>query len=587
MNFIYKQTNTIIKAFETTIKTINLIYKYEKKHLILIFLTSILSGITSIISINIFGKLIDIVSCKNLSKICWFILIQTIFALIVAMLANLKKHLNNKLQLKLTYRISIDILQRCTKLTLKDFEDTKTKDNLQYIQSQLGIKPLQTINATLSIISSLSTIMFAICFIAAQKPIILIVMIIPLFTSFLFYIHLSTKENKVEQECSSYSRKAWYLENLLTSDNTFKEVKFFSVSDYLLNKYKSIEQQTIEQNMKISKLELTLSTTTSIIKQISFAAILFIIFVPVVVSDVTVGSAVNVFNTMSTLYIQSENISINFYQIHQSKLYMDKLFSFLKTDKNSLQPKSTINSIENIQVNQLSFKYPTTENMVLQDITFSIKKGETIAIIGTNGSGKSTLIKLLLGFYKAPTNTIYINGIPLDKIDIESVHRRTSILFQDFTKYEITLRENVGFGNIQDLLNSEKIRVALKESNLNLDFKNDIDQQLGFLFHGGIQLSGGQWKKIAIARSFFRDADLYILDEPSASLDALSDFKVMKSFLKCTQDKIGIFITHKITNAQLADKIILMENGKISAFGTHQDLLQKSSNYRELYKSEN
>lgn len=199
-------------------------------------------------------------------------------------------------------------------------------------------------------------------------------MIIPLFTSFLFYIHLSTKENKVEQECSSYSRKAWYLENLLTSDNTFKEVKFFSISDYLLNKYKSIEQQTIEQNMKISKLELTLSTTTSIIKQISFAAILFIIFVPVVVSGVTVGSAVNVFNTMSTLYIQSENISINFYQIHQSKLYMDKLFSFLKTDKNSLQPKSTINSIENIQVNQLSFKYPTTENMVLQDITFSIKR---------------------------------------------------------------------------------------------------------------------------------------------------------------------------------------------------------------------
>lgn len=213
-----------------------------------------------------------------------------------------------------------------------------------------------------------------------------------------------------------------------------------------------------------------------------------------------------------------------------------------------------------------------------------INKGETIALFGKNGSGKSTLIKLLMGYYLVDKNMIKINGIPLNEIKIESLHKLTGILFQDYCKYELTLKDNVGFGNINEIENESNIVEALEKAGV--DFLSDLNQQLGKWFADGTQLSGGQWQRVAIARCFFKRAQLYILDEPNAALDKMGEKKIMNTFFELTKDNIGIFISHKIAHAMLADKIIYLENGEIIAEGTHSELLERCPSYREIYELE-
>ena len=229
-------------------------------------------------------------------------------------------------------------------------------------------------------------------------------------------------------------------------------------------------------------------------------------------------------------------------------------------------------------------KYPNSPNVVLNNINLNIKKGERVAIVGANGSGKSTLVKLISKLYEVKENSILYNGISLNNYNEAQLKNCIAVLFQDFTKYEMTVRENVGFGNIESIDNDENMKKALDKASAT--FISNLDEQLGLWFQDGRQLSGGQWQKIAIARTFFRDASLYILDEPSSALDPIAEKEVIDMFLKMTEDKIGIFISHRLSTAMLADRIIVMNEGEIVGNGTHQELIKNNFVYKKMYELE-
>ena len=312
---------------------------------------------------------------------------------------------------------------------------------------------------------------------------------------------------------------------------------------------------------------------------------LIIIVLSMCSNVLTVALAISLIRTLSIFYSSCRGFGDSIYGIYQNSLYMKKLFNFLelKEDQDLKDNKLKLPSINTLEVKNLKFSYDG-KNLVLDNINFKIKKGERVALFGVNGSGKSTLIKLILSYYNVENNMILFNDKCINTLDKKSLYKRISVLFQDFIKYELSLRENIGFGNIDNIENNVKLNNT--KNTVGINFIKNLDQQLGLWFDEGTQLSGGQWQKIAIARALFNDADIYILDEPSSALDKINENKLINYFIDFTKDKIGLFISHKISNAMKADKIIFIDHGKIVNIGSHEFLLKNCSLYKKIYNLE-
>jgi len=276
--------------------------------------------------------------------------------------------------------------------------------------------------------------------------------------------------------------------------------------------------------------------------------------------------------------------------LYDTLLYMEKFFNFLslKPIVNSGTKEMNLNDSDyEITFHNVSFKYPKTDRYSLSNINLNIKRGEKIALVGENGAGKTTLIKLLTRFYDPTEGTIHINGVNISSYDINLLRDNISVVFQDFSKFNLTLRENIAIGDLTKIDREAEIWKAIKNSNLNqvLDkLPNKLEQMLGKIFNGGTELSGGEWQKVALARAFLRDSPIVILDEPTASLDPRSEHEVFQSFIKLSKDKTVFLITHRLSSVKMADKIVVLKDGKIVEVGSHSELIKKQGYYFELYK---
>lgn len=262
---------------------------------------------------------------------------------------------------------------------------------------------------------------------------------------------------------------------------------------------------------------------------------------------------------------------------------MEKFFKFIALPSDSKSATVAVpSSIEKIDFVDVSFKYPTSENYALKNISFSVNKGEKIAIVGENGAGKTTLIKLLTRFYNIEEGELLINNISISNFDPEKFRENVSAIFQDFSKFDLTLRENVGISNIQEINADDQILKALEDSGFESSL-SDLNTILGKKFDHSHDLSGGQWQKVALARAFFSHSPILILDEPTAALDARTEYELFEKFLKLTEGKTVFFITHRLSSVRQADKILLLRNGRIEGFDKHDALMKTNKYYEELY----
>lgn len=363
-------------------------------------------------------------------------------------------------------------------------------------------------------------------------------------------------------------RKTWYLTYLLTHDFSFKEISLLDLKDYFLKKYWSISALFIRQNTSILKRKTLFNILYELSIQIVSAIIIGVAIMSAYVGEILVGNVMSYIRSVGLVQTNSQAIMSNIYTVYSSTLYMDMLFQFLnycvKEDSSEkIVMKEPINKID---IKELSFSY-NGKTKVLDKINLTLVQGEKVALVGPNGSGKSTFLKILAGLYNIEEGEILINGRSLKDLDIRSYRSKMSVLFQDFVKYELSLRENIGFGDIQNLNNDEKmVQMLHKLQTKFLQTDNgsyNLDLQLGNWFEDGCQLSQGQWQKIALGRVYFRDASFYILDEPNAALDTVSEREVFEKFFELSKDKIGVFISHRLNAAKMADKIIVMDKGKI------------------------
>jgi ATP-binding cassette, subfamily B, bacterial NisT/SpaT len=497
----------------------------------------------------------------------------------------LKKIFNSAL----SNSVNLLIMKKCANLTLQAYEDALIQDMLKRARGEAGYRPFEVFMQIISIITGVVTLFSSAAILISWKWWISLILISIPFFSFISFLKIGQKEFQLYYDRAPKQREAWYHSYLLTRDNSFKEVKLYQLSNYILGNYSNILRGFFKEDKNIAKRRSLTSLGFDMLNQVAIGVTIFLVIYSTFKGELLIGSLVGMIQAINLTQNTSQSLVQSILTLCQNNLYLTQLFDFLSLKENGKTGigNTFLAKVNSIELKNVTFKYPSMPTNAIENVSFSIGEGETLAIIGKNGSGKSTLVKLITQLYNEFEGEIRVNNIPIQDINREDFSKRIGVVFQDFVQYEMTVRNNIGFGDINNLSNNGKIIEAANKAGINRimhKFPKGIDSQLGRLFNEGVQLSGGQWQRIAIARAFMRDADMYILDEPSAFLDPQAEHEVLEQFKKLIQNKIGIFISHRISSAKLADKIIVMDKGKICEYGDHYTLIEKGGLYAKLYE---
>jgi ABC-type multidrug transport system fused ATPase/permease subunit len=381
----------------------------------------------------------------------------------------------------------------------------------------------------------------------------------------------------------------WYLRNLYINFQTLAEIKIYNLNNYFLKKMKEVQDSLIYDYEKpIRKYTIWSILSSSIIPIIIYISLKDFVSL-IFLKKYTLGDYTFFLNTLFTFSGQISNILLNIGSLYENDLFVDDYFKLIDLKNKIKEPKQPIvlknNTFEKIEFKNVSFVYPGGKEPALKNINLTIKKGENIAFVGHNGAGKTTLIKLLLRFYDPTTGEILIDGVNLRQLDLNFWYEQIGILFQDFAKYYLSLKENVFLGSIKKIDN-KLVLDALKKAKAEELLKQEkgLDQILGRWFEGGREISVGQWQKVAIARALYRDAPILILDEPTSNLDPQAEEEIFENLVNVYQKKTLIFISHRFSTVRKADKIYVLDKGKIIESGTHEVLLKNNKLYKKFFE---
>lgn len=585
-------TKQFFKTLFTLPNTLKLIFKLEKQYALYLIILNILTAFIPLASLFIYQDLINSVlgASQHLISI---IVIYFITLVVTTILNQIESYVSGKFEMRLSYNINMKLMQTTSSLELSDYEQSDMYNIIEKVTQESTYKPFQLFNAILGVLSSFISLLTSLIFIGTWSIGVSFLLFIVPILSLILFLRVGQLEFLIQWRRANEERKTWYIIHLLTHDFSFKEIKLNNISGYFLEKYGKLKQQFIKQDLSISRKKVYFNILLDFILNIVNIGAIFAMIMSARAGKLLVGNLVSLIQATSKINTYSQAMIQNIYIIYNTSLFMEQLFDFLKRDEvqdeESIDLNNQYEEIETINTANLSYIYPNTDNFALKDVNVTFNKGELTAIVGKNGSGKSTLVKLISGLYKPTQGEIYYNDQSNDSLPIDFYQENISVLFQDFVKYELTVRENIGLSNLSYLRNDDRIIQIL--DNLGLDFlkikgEYELDMQLGNWFQEGRQLSGGQWQKIALARTFFKKASLYILDEPSSALDPVTEKEIFDYFVKLSRENISIFVSHSLDAARKADKIIVMKDGMIENVGKHENLLKRSSYYQELYYSE-
>lgn len=518
------------------------------------------------------------------------ILKRLIIFLILGILYIISSNLYNFLILRYKEYLYLELnkkfLDNSLKFNLKDFENPEVYNIIQRAEQEIGIRPYNIIISLLSIISQSVNLISAFLILTKWHLTLIIGFILLASFASKYFISISKNEYDILMNRTNYERKSWYISHLLIKDEYIKEVRLFGLSKYLIQQFIELRSRFFKENVDVLKRQYIFS---EIYQLMNYVISFFIIFLAIYESTqgiILVGTAMTYINTSSKIENAIQNIVSNIFGIYKDSLYIDNIKKYFNYESNKFYGNKTLKNITTIEFVNVSFKYPNREVYAIRNTSFKIKKGEILAIVGENGSGKTTIIKLLNGLYDEYEGNILINGIEIREIDKKSLRNCLATLFQDYNKYQFTIKENIGFGSIDNLDDIEKIKYSAKKGGADQFINclpNNYTQQVGYWFEGGTQLSGGQWQKLGLSRLFMKNADCLILDEPTASLDPFSELEIFKQLYQNSNEKINIIITHRFINTVFANKIIVLKNGEIIEKGKHDELLKQDGFYKDMF----
>jgi ATP-binding cassette subfamily B protein len=385
-------------------------------------------------------------------------------------------------------------------------------------------------------------------------------------------------------------RELDYLRYIGASDFSAKELKVFGLSDFLASRFKLLSDNYYNENKKLTQNRAFWGSVFSLIGSASYYVAYVLIIIETITKVISLGDLTFLAGSFERLRSMLQQIMGRFSSIAQSALYLKDLFEFLELEplipvtETQRQVPNPIK--EGFVFENVGFKYQNQERYAIKNLSFTLHQGEKLALVGENGAGKTTLVKLLARLYDPTEGRILLDGHDLREYNPTQLRNLIGVIFQDFVKFELSASENIAVGNIAERENKELITEAATKS-----LANDVveklpakyEQMLGRKFNGGVSLSGGEWQKVALGRAYMRDAQLYILDEPTAALDARAEHEVFERFAELIEGKTAVLISHRFSTVRMADRILVLQDGRVLEIGSHTELLEKDGKYAELF----
>ncbi len=483
------------------------------------------------------------------------------------------------------------VLDRVSSLDLRYFEDSSFHDSLQKVRENYNWRPVQLVYNLFFLLQSLTQVLIAL-FMVLRLNIFLAVLIMAVSVPDLInQILFSRFSWNVWSQNTPYRKRFLYLASLLQNRDGIKELKIFQTRPRFLREILETQLKFFRENKQIAIRQFRVNTAFNILDTFVIAGIAIYVILEAVRKRLTIGDITFYQSVLSNFNSGIGGLFRNLEAVFDHSLYVKSVFDVLDIESGIKQQPGAIrvdfNKTPRIEFKNVTFAYPGTKQRVLKNFSLTINPGEKVAFVGENGAGKTTIVKLLARFYDVDSGEILIDGINIKELNLESWYRALGVLFQDFIKYEYPVKDNIFFGRVWEKENLEKIIEASKAAGSDQmvrRFEHEYDQMLGRTFEGGLELSGGQWQKIALARAFFRNAPVLILDEPTASIDAKAESEIFNRVEKLSRNKTVLIISHRFSTVRNADKIYVIENGSIIESGSHRSLMELNGQYATLFK---
>jgi ATP-binding cassette subfamily B protein len=484
---------------------------------------------------------------------------------------------------------SMRIMRHAATLDLDQFEDSVFYDKLERARQQTVGRTV-LLSQVMSQVQDFISMAFLITGLIAFNPWLILLLLIAIIPAFLGESYFNSQNYALTRSQTPERRELDYVRFLGASDETAKEVKIFGLADFVINRFKTLSDKFYSDNSKLAVRRSAWGTFFSILGSIGYYAAYGFIIYQTINGKTSVGSLTFMAGSFRQLSTLMETMLTRFTTVSQGAIYLNDFLEFFE-----IKPKITVatnplpfpNPIkQGFTFENVGFQYHNSETWANRHLSFILRPGEKLALVGENGAGKTTLVKLLARLYDPTEGRILLDGIDLKAYAIDDLRLNLGIIFQDYLRYQMTLSQNIAVGNIREINNKALIRKAAQESladSLAEKLPNRYEQWLGRRFNNGVELSGGEWQKVALARAYMKDAQVLILDEPTAALDARAEYEVFQRFAELTKGKSAVLISHRFSTARLADRILVLEKGTVLEIGTHQELLDKGGRYAELF----
>ncbi|MEQ1716349.1 MAG: ABC transporter ATP-binding protein [Hyphomicrobium sp.] len=485
---------------------------------------------------------------------------------------------------------SVRLMEHAAKLDLEDFEDAEFQDQLERARRQTSGR-MTLMGQLLSQGQDLVTVASFAAGLLIYAPWLIVLLLLALVPAFLGEAHFNAQSYALSFIRTPERRELDYLRQTAASVETAKEVKIFGLNGFLIDRYRQLAADMYASNRKLAVRRAGWGGLFTAIGTVGYYLAYTYIVWRTLTGGFTVGDLTFLAGSFRRLRTLLENLLSGFSTVASQALYLNDLFSFFDVQPEIHSPEDPLPFPRPIRdgfvFENVGFRYPGADRWAVRNLSFRLKSGEVLSLVGENGAGKTTLVKLLARLYDPDEGRILLDGIDLKDYDLDALRGNMGVIFQDFVRYNLSAGDNIAVGRIEARDDHKRIERAATRSladDIILKLPGGYAQMIGKRFKNGVELSGGEWQKVAIARAYMREADVLILDEPTAALDARSEFEVFQRFKELSAGKTAVLISHRFSSVRMADRILVLANGRVEAAGTHDQLIAENGRYAELFE---